>query len=734
MSRSSSLLGRERALAECLKVTREVVSYALDSDGDLPVLFFNTEVARIDEHVFFGEICADTVLASSFAKLNSVMVSGSKLAIVSGAAGSGKTTLLRKFIHSSTMEGPIVYVDLKADTQLADESIDDEAITQSIVHSELRKALLVQLQYEVWMVRDLVAWAVASAVGAEKHPDVNVTNAVADFHDDAVAIVARAEPSLEGPPCRSALYSAFEDPDLFEAARDRLYKRLRLKHVILYHSRVRAPGTTIRLLCDNVDRLGGRGRLCLLEILLSTQNAVTSSARVLASVRPESMRGFRAMRSGVDSDNVVEIAPDDKFYPDESLAGESAYSVIVNRSKFAQRAMAVHWAAEPASGEAGSRVDVQALWHDIGRSSQILSTLLKAADTPVLANRSLRQTGEMHLSFLEYIYRTAIATQDTGHGAPDVDRLLRNVAMGDGNIDVPKHLKTLFYMWLYEDGPGFGSTLDSVVDLARIDSATSFAEAASVRHLLVAAVHNLQPEEGPIELEGFPTVGDVFDALTARGFDEAAIRRVLRVTIADAKDPLGLLYFVGPEPRSVYDMGPGTIARVGISGRGRKLLTDAYSRIGYVWASIATKDEVRRVRVDPSGNAANAAHVYYMCSPMRRVAAVLEWCLRRCACHLRALALLREESRRGHLRPDGWLVEYRRAFSVSREFQIERIMGSAARFFEPTCRELRIDNPFTHLCQEYSSGLDQLVKSGDVCGFDTGDRMLSDLISEMEPT
>jgi hypothetical protein len=273
-----------------------------------------------------------------------------------------------------------------------------------------------------------------------------------------------------------------------------------------------------------------------------------------------------------------------------------------------------------------------------------------------LANNSVRMISAIYTGFVEYLM---ILRERGLISSPD--HLTRILLQEDG------HLQTLFFLWIREQGAHHDITLYDVLrDNGPSHAAKTFADLASVQHLMITAILNLSERSARAgTVHPYPSFGEVAALLMDLGFTFDDVRSALQDLVAKPGEQLRSVELLVTEAE-VDTLTPTSHDLIRLTPLGEESTRRIYHKVGYVWGS-AYADSGREDRS------------YLELTVARRMLVFYDYAVRMAERHLRMMTLLGHRWRGPY--GTGWLDRYRGFFGVGNKTQVERVLESGVGFY-----------------------------------------------------
>ncbi|MCB1057015.1 MAG: hypothetical protein KDD11_16055 [Acidobacteria bacterium] len=648
------------------------------------------------EDVDFGAITKDDFLAKIYrprddsmeverSLAHRLLSSTSLLALASGR-GCGKTSLLLKaasileeVVAERGQAVRIAYVNIR---RLYDRhnlfglsDVDAPIRFQEVMEQTVRDILFPEVGDE----RRLVAWLLAGGPDESEKFDRLL---VSDLRDISVDVLIRAgigDEENRAERWQKLLAWFRKDTALFAKVRGQLLPKLRVAHSVLA-SVFLDNSSRVILLYDNIDRLlNNKHRSIFLRVADNQQAALGTLVTICVAIRTENLLGpWQAEPRGTFVDLFLPNAaiykglllpkPSDLFL---SEILEARYGLAQGRflerhpeSKFRPPDSAIH---------------------------KIIVEQFGASSLHDLTNESVRAACRLYLEFMRYLY--LLSDNET------VD--LRGKFGRERDLN---HAETLFYMWLR----AFGHVADvHMYDLFDVHKMNGGKEDGlpSIHHLLLTAIDNLTRELSSQSFpRSMPSVTKVFERMDLVDFDRASCERALREMMAEDSESVGTVEIYWPNRGEASEGVAFSLegARVRLTLLGRRLVSEVFSKVGFVWSLAYSALCNEDFGIDEA---------YFRHSTLERVSVLLRYLGMMSERHFLYLSGVRGKWEGSFGKT--WLTTYRGYYGVGGALQIERIYTECAKFFSRPLRSFGLSKLFDEFGSIYQDGLTLLLRGGE---------------------
>ncbi len=629
----------------------KIMGYSVDSSSpNAPLHLAEKPIACIDERVFLETLYAPRSNEHFEERLIKYLLEAMPVICIAAGRGCGKTSAIRFAVNKIRASHPntkIVMLDIKRvfDQRRFQDLNEANAARRfsEFLRAEIQGRLFPRPRDE----RDLLAWLLAGS------PDEGIDDfdysLVSDLHDVFVPVIAEAlgESGTRQQRFTSLSEWFFANQSRYAAISRETLPLLRTAHVVQAGVRLR-NWERIILIYDNVDRIPANFQPRFLEVANDSQIAMGGHCTTAIALRKENIRRPDP-RSGDGGDLIYVILPNDEEYPCllmPKVGPEHVNNVLERRYAYSVELCGGHLAPELLE-----QLDSLIKPLHLGVVSEFLSNSINA-----LANESMRNIVALYIGFVQYL-------QTLQHrGVLDFSGLL------SGEREDERHLKTVFFLWLREQGSKYGVVLYDILKGKELESdAADFASMASEHHLLMTCVLNLTEELTRSSYATYPPFSTVYRRMEELGFSLDAVKTALREMCAPPGEQPRVIEFFRCEC-NVDDLTEKSEVPLCLTILGNELIKEVFSTVGYVWGQAYREyPKTIRNRSYHTLNRAERIEVFYLY--MRKMS------MR----HLRLLGVLRDESVQAN-----WLQRYRRRFGVGERLQVERILESGAAFYGPT--------------------------------------------------
>ncbi|HET9766927.1 MAG TPA: hypothetical protein VFS60_08770 [Thermoanaerobaculia bacterium] len=669
---------------------REVILFAVDDNLEKRLILGDAEVATLTEEVFLESLYAQRQEGRFEQDLASTISSSGPIVCLVGSRGAGKTSVLRyvtkRILGPRLTSTRVIFLDYKS---ISDQHAGFRGISKVEAVSRFRAILANNLLSQIFPNprdhRALAAWLLA---GPPDQSDSFNPDVVSDLAGVSMEFVAKGCKDDDAPRRQrvtdlTQLFDTFR-PDAV-AAIHCIMQQIRPAQIV---QAAVSLGKAQRLLLvhDNLDRVEGELQPALLEATIDMHVVTADYATTVVAIRRENVKP-KQPRPGHDGNFVQQISLSERHtYPAYLIPYEanSGHSEQVLRRRY-------EWALEqllknsPEAAHLLERGDSPARIHE-----RVLGSLI-GASVDDLSNGSLRNSILIYLGFWQFLkdlderHNVEVSeliglAHESEDDKPEGDRHEIKRAKG--------HLNTLFFLWLGQFGRDHGVRL---YDMMRADESplrnAAFADVASLHHLSLTCLLNL--EKGSNDAPKFRTF---YARLADLGYSLSQMKAALSDLAGVAGDiPMAVLFPWKDEP--IADLDEDSDERLRLTPMGRRLITDLFGKVGYVWASAFTKlPAAQRDRSKPYWQSSQEERIAFFRDRLRAMA-------RR---HLALMVLVRAtwEPRYG----SGWLVRYREHFAVESQVHVERLLQSSISFYRPEFRR-RQEDVFAILLSAYTETL-----------------------------
>jgi len=675
------------ARAKCYQLHLQVVKYAIDSSDGEDLYFGDEAVGLLDEEEFHEKLYVERTNEHFEDDIYQQMVKSVPLVCIAGERGSGKTSAISRAQREMAVHHPdveVLVIDIK---RLYDhhkfDGLNEQNAEQRFGHV-MRECLRAKLFPKVSDLRELVAWALAGPPDeSDKFGDVLSVDLQAEYASAVVKAKCEAGSREE---IRKALEQWFVDNgDEYLELQAAAIVKLRIAHIAQCRVSVYNKKKTV-IVYDNIDRIPARLQSHFMTVCADEQLRAGAASTSIVSIRAENIRGEKPR--GNDFGYAVEVLmPDDQRYPAlllPRLRKSHMERVLARRNEYAEEHIpSIEDASE---GGVDGEIDDDAL-EQPGREYQAINEIhryvvkeFKANAVNALSNDSIRTMLAIYSAFLRYLWTIE------ERGVVNVRDLPERQEEGQ--------LATLFYLWLRDQGEGYGVSIPNLLIKKRMfGGSAQFKDLTSVKHLMLTCVHNLtvdlSQENGK---RTYPIWAEVVSRLKELGFTYGDIYAAVKWFQQKDEDIPGAVEFCRGE-YEIEDIREDSDSRLRLTLMGEELVTGVMHKVGYVWGVAFGENIVGALRKTLGKRksffeysiADRARHVYSTCKRMSIV-------------HLKLVSLLYGtwHSEYG----EDWLDEYSARFGVGGELQLQRILSSSAAYF----RNLYggNENPFEHLLACYN--------------------------------
>jgi hypothetical protein len=662
----------------------QVMRYAVDISDDYPLTIDDIDFGTITPEVFLSDLYVPWDRGTYEARLGHHLQTAKALVIVAGGRGAGKTSSLlsasetlkqrHRAIRILSLNIRRLYDRFSLQKSSGKKAYDTFA---KHVEIEVRRRLFPDIEDSM----ELIAWVLAGPPDEDTQFDSLL---LSDLHDHSIQLRAQAKVFAQD---RAERVRGLKDWFLghgqdFAAVHRELQGLFRLRHSILARTHLSRLDKLI-LVYDNVDKIPGEHQTTFIEVANDSQLAMGSLATSCVAMRTEHLRG--AWEGQERGGSLVHlILPNERQYSGvllPILEEKQVAEILVKRHLFS---LERYKAKLP--GEAHAR--------PIRTIHKVILEQFRESHIHRLTNENLRAVAALYIGFMQFLYNLSERRQ----------KRFESFFVGEGG---EKHAHTLFYLWLRVHGPLANVQLYDVLRIVDDRSkGKSFSEVASVHHFLLTCTANLTEEirntAGPHE---YPSFRDVAERMGELGFTFEEVKRAVKVMLPEEEEE-GTLEFANSDPL-VEGLQPESRNRIRLTKLGTVLVTEVFSKVGYVWA-IAHSRAVKGGTQDPD-------LAYLEMSVWMRIRTIFDYIGALAGSHLNGIRRLEQEWRRDH--GDNWLERYRRRFGINGKVQVERIMQEAAAFYEHEFRMRKVKNVFDELQVLYAGEIDEL-RSGTETGID----------------
>jgi hypothetical protein len=449
---------------------------------------------------------------------------------------------------------------------------------------------------------------------------------------------------------------------VFTSIDEAVQKLVRPEH-ILQCALIVKPLPYLVVAYDNIDQLHGPWQSRVLDVVEATHSALSGACGSVISIRRENVAHLIEGQGG-GAYAVRVLVASGKPYIGLRLPQDPethARHVLEKRHAFAKALLV----SEQSRWSRHEHIKVADMLHE-----DILGELVNA-HIQRLANYNMRAIVRMYVEFRRY---------------------LRKILPFGEQVE-KDHVATLFFLWLSEAGESFGIELYDVFRLGRVvESINDVPHAASVHHLLMTCVFNLMLAQEQHNGRP-PRFQEVMARMQSLGFGLEHVLEALKSLCNKPGMPPKIIVFED-EGQIIQELTETSGARLQLTVCGIELVTNIFSRVGYVWGRAYEH------------NASFGSRKGYVDLPReKRIEVLLSYMAKMARQHLYLL----ETIRTGWTQIYGsdWLKIYREMFGVHERLQVERILDSAGNFFRSD------SGPFLKLKGAYSQILKELVPGGD---------------------
>ncbi len=655
----------------------QVMRYAVDIADDYPLTIDDYNFGSITPEIFLSDLYVPWDRGNYENRLAHHLRTAKSLVVVAGGRGAGKTSSLlwasRQLVRTSDRIRVLNFNMRRLYDRLSLQRPSlhtPYAELQSHLELEVRRLLFPDLED----ARDLIAWLLAGPPDPEDPFDDLL---ISDLHNQSVRTRTRAKVATSS--VRSQRVAALRDwfilhEQEFAALHHELEPIFRLRHSILARAKLDQLDKIV-LIYDNVDKIPGEFQTTFIEVANDSQLAMGPIATTCVAIRTEHLRGpWEGQERG--GTLVHLILPDERQYNGvllPILEQAQVSQIITRRHSFASRRYEAHFPTEP------SAVFLPII-------HRAILDQFRESDVHRLTNENLRAVAALYVGFMQYLYSLS---ETRGQEFP-------TLFSGEGR---ERHAHTLFFLWLRSHGPLANVHLYDVLrPVTTQGRGATFREVASIHHFLLTTVANLtddlQASAGPHE---YPEFRMVVARLAELGFDLDEVRRAIKVMLPEEEGE-GTLEFTSSEPL-VDQLTAGSKDRLRLTKLGRILVTEVFSKVGYVW-SLAHARAVTGGTQDPD-------LAYLEMPAWSRINIIFDYVCTLAGSHLHVLSRLSEEwsARYG---PE-WLERYRRHFGIDGKVQVERILQETVAFYGREFRMRKQPNVFEALQALYAIGIDRVL-------------------------
>ena len=665
-----------------LEFLAPIIEYSVDSMPEKPLHIGGIPVGTLNEQVFVSELYACHTANDIEARLVRHMLEVAPVGCLAGARGSGKTSAIRFAIYQLKKSHPkveVVLIDMKrlADMPPFSSADPDDAIIRSL-HHVIREHLLSRI-FPGDNARRFFAWIMAGQPDETDRFD----GTIVDDLFDASQIILGLSHNLSLPDRRLRCehlddwFLKHEDDyaELFE----RFASKLRIAHVLLGATRLSNRDRLV-VVYDNVDRLSARHQPLFLEVLNDCHNALGARVGTLVAIRTENIRGATPRPGqGGDTLNVIEMTatlPGKHTCPGLMLPVVSAQhvtEVLQKRRTYGESLYLKHAKTEDID-------DARAIC--AGVAGQMLDAAIHR-----LANNSMRSVVNIYSDFTRHL---STLRQGKVFDKPEVEA---------STEDNEGHLRTVFFLWLFEEGRGYHVEVPDILSVrSPLANTGDIPARASAHYFLITCVLNLVAERAqqPYGLTA-PEFREVWARMSELDFTLPQVRGALRELCAPPGEQARVLEFYQTE-EPIGQLNEESTARLRDTVGGREFITKVCTMVGYVWGR-AHQFQHARIRRAPA---------YFAMPPDERVEILYDYIEPLARAELGLLKLIRAKWYTQH--GVKWLDDYRDWFGLSRQLHVERVLESARAFYKG--RYATHVNPFGAMLEAYKNLVQQIAKDG----------------------
>jgi hypothetical protein len=630
-----------------------------------------------------------------------------RILCVAGERGSGKTSALefvRKKLSESDPDLLFIRLDLKElydvffTTLLknaAKERVSVEEQYESAIRELIKLHLISSLFNEASSYRELVVWACA---GPPDDTDKFNGNLVLEFMTTYRLAALRAKCETDDRTTRKKKIRTLflRNPEFYQECMLEIDKVVRSPHIINAYLSVYKSKSRILIVIDNIDRIRVEFQKYFLIACRDLRMNMGTYGSITVAIRIENIKE-KIPRIPGDDHFFDFIMPDNQKYSGlllKPIMAEHMEEVLRKRDTFTKKII----------GEYDKKNRSDILQKHGEEVSNILNSIVKDfVENAVyaLANDSYIVLLKVYVEFMRYI-----ATLKN-YNYFSYDQLSREKE--------DRHLQTLFYIWLQENGPNVGIPLHNIIDYKDNSDSLKVEDIGSAQHILLTCIYNLTKENASKELKGvYPQWKTVVSRMYWLGFSYNKIIEALRTFLTPLESPPGAVCFVSREvsyeeiivptsQKDSYGISDNCEDQIKLTSMGHELVRNVLHKAGYIWGIAYRSEEIRIPKKDYTSfsRKQKARHVYNFTKILAK----------RHLKFLYAVAISRKDEE-----INNWLNRYRREFGIDNHLQVERILSSAGLFFDSLFsrqadneNQKFITNPFKIMGMEYSALVDKIA-------------------------